>query len=115
MSIDNQKLIGERIKKARQEARLTQAELGKKTGFSAMGISYLEKGQRMLKIKGLELISKALNLNPSYLLEPLTGEFISYPNTTYGRISEELTEEQKKEVDDALNKFDSYVESLLKK
>jgi len=113
--MDNQRLIGERIRKAREEAGLTQGELGKKIGFSAMGISYLEKGLRKLKVEDLEAIAKALSLSSSYLLEPLTGKPASYPNTIYGRISEELTEEQKKDVNEALDKFDSYIESLPKK
>lgn len=110
--MDSQKLIGEKIKKAREEANLTQEDLGKKIGFSAMGISYLEKGQRKLKIEDLETIAKVLNISPAYLLESVTGKSITYPNATYGRITEDLTDEQQKEVDDALNKFDSYIDSL---
>ncbi|MBI2195635.1 MAG: helix-turn-helix transcriptional regulator [Candidatus Levybacteria bacterium] len=113
--MDNPRLIGERIRKAREVAGLTQDELGKKTGFSAMGISYLEKGQRKLKIEDLETIARALNISPSYLLEPITGKSASYPNTIYGRISEDLTEDQKKEVNEALDKFDTFVDSLTKK
>lgn len=115
MRMDNPRLIGERIRKAREEAGLTQAELGEKTGFSAMGISYLEKGQRKLKIEDLQTIAKALSISPSYLLEPVTGRPASYPNTIYGRISEDLTDEQKKDVNEALDKFDSFVDSLTKK
>lgn len=115
MNMDNPKIVGERIRKVRDEAGLTQEELGEKTGFSAMGISYFEKGLRKLKLEDLSNIARALDTNVSYFLEPFTGIPASYPSTTYGRISEELSDEQKKEVNESLGKFDAYIDSLAKK
>src|SRR5690242_16075246 len=100
----NDSKIGERIRKARQDKRLSQGQLGEKTGLSTMGISYLESGQRKAKIEDLNKIADALGVSLSYILEPIAATQISYPgktfpSTTFGRISDELSEEQKHEVD----------------
>ena len=69
-----QTTIGEKIRKAREEAHLTQEELGKKIGVTAMGISYMEKGQRKIKIDDIVKIAEQLDVEKSYLLEPVTGQ-----------------------------------------
>ena len=66
--------IGDKIKKARGDAGLTQKELGKKIGITAMGISYLEKGLRKIKVDDIVKIAEQLNVEKSYLLEPITGK-----------------------------------------
>lgn len=110
--MDNQVLIGERIKKAREKAGLTQSQLGEMLGYSAMGISYLEKGLRKIKIEHLEKIAEKLKVNISYFLEPVSPA--PYPNTTYGRIDSDLTDDQKREVKNKILEFDKHVEGLLK-
>lgn len=62
--------IGQKIKNARVAANLTQEELGKKIGYSAMGVSYLEKGVRNIKLGDLSKIAEVLGVTESYLLEP---------------------------------------------
>lgn len=111
--MDNQKNIGIRIRKAREAAGLTQEQLGGKLGYSAMGISYLEQGVRKIKIEHLEKIASEVNVSISYFLEPVAPA--AYPNTTYGRISGELNEEKKKEVNKKIADFDRHVESFFKK
>ncbi len=99
--MDNQKLIGERIRKARGEAGLTQDELGEKVGYSGMGISYLEKGQRNITIDMLNKIVEALNINIHYLLEPIAGKAPINHSAFYGRINEnEYSDEDKKKLHD---------------
>jgi len=46
----------------REQLRLTQAEVGEKLGLSAMGLSYLERGSRNLKVELLELWAEELGL-----------------------------------------------------
>lgn len=112
--MNNQKLIGLKIKKARLDANLTQEELGEKSGYSAMGISYFEKGERDIKISNLEKFAEILNVDINFFLEPVT-EQTSFPSTSYRRGSFEVTNEQKKEEENALKNFDNVVKELLKK
>lgn len=111
--MDNQKSIGIRLRKAREAAGLTQEQLGQKLGYSAMGISHLEQGARKIKVEHLEKIAHELNVSISYFLEPVAPTF--YPSTTYGRISNELSDDKKREVNRKIADFDRHVESLFRK
>ncbi len=112
----NQFLIGKRIKSAREDANLTQEELGKKVGYSAMGISYFEKGLRKIKTDDLEKISKALNKPITHFLQPIMGYAGDQPSSnadiTYRRGEEDITDDQKNAEREALKDFDEFVKSL---
>jgi len=98
--------IGDKIKKAREDAGLTQEELGKKIGITAMGISYLEKGLRKIKIDDIVKIAEQLNVEKSYLLEPITGNSASSAGSasTFNLRSEfELEESEKKDTEKKVN------------
>lgn len=115
--MNKQAQIGLRIKAARQEAGLTQEELGAKTGYSAMGISYWEKGLRDIKIKNIEKASQVLGKDINYFLEPLTESQIIEPSgsATYRRGREDLTEEEKKKEKDKIKSFIDKVKSMSNK
>ena len=106
--------IGARIREIRQQADLSQAQLGEKIGFYAMGVSYLENGQRKAKIEDISKIAEALGVSMAYLLEPVASTKISMPSTTYARTPYELSEEQRHEVASSLKKFDEHVAALTK-
>lgn len=50
------------LKLRRKQLNISQAELAPKLGLSAMGLSYLERESRGLKINLLELWAKELDL-----------------------------------------------------
>jgi HTH-type transcriptional regulator / antitoxin HipB len=60
--------IGERIREAREAKGLTQKELGEYLGYSPMGISYFERGEREVKFSDLERLSGYFGKDPSYFL-----------------------------------------------
>ena len=66
------KVIGQRIKKFREHAGLTQEELGKKTGYHGdsmrMAISKIETGSCGIPRKRLMLFADALNVDPMLLI-----------------------------------------------
>ena len=98
--------IGDKIKKARGDAGLTQKELGKKIGITAMGISYLEKGLRKIKVDDIVKIAEQLNVEKSYLLEPITGKPIGNngSSSTFNLRSDfELEESEKKDTEGKIN------------
>lgn len=60
--------IGERIKAAREQAGITQVELGEKIGVSGVAIMRYEKNARQPRIEQLQAIAAALDVSPLYLL-----------------------------------------------
>lgn len=61
--------IGERIRTARKEARLTQAELAEKAGVAAITVHQYESGKRQPRIEHLVSIAAALGVHPLYLMD----------------------------------------------
>lgn len=55
--------LGEILKLRRVQLNLKQADVAKKLGLSAMGLSYLERGTRDLKLEMLQLWAKELGLD----------------------------------------------------
>jgi repressor LexA len=60
--------IGQKIKEAREQKGLTQKELGEFLGYSPMGISYFEKGEREMKLSDIERVASFLGKESSHFL-----------------------------------------------
>ena len=60
--------MGERIRKARQQAGLTQENLAEQTNLSRASIARFELGDIEPKLQNLVLIAEALNVTTDYLL-----------------------------------------------
>lgn len=60
--------IGRRIKEIRRSKEMSQEELGRKIGVTRATINKYEYGQVNFPRDRIELLSKALNVTPSYLL-----------------------------------------------
>lgn len=104
--MNRQQQIGQKIRSARLEARLTQEELGKKIGYSAMGVSYLENGTRSIKLADLATIAEKLNVTESYLLDTTdtqVSRMVDY--------SRSATEDgnRDREAEEALKKFKEHI------
>ena len=69
-------VVGQRLKIARRNAKLTQTKLAKKLNISFQQIGKYEKGQNGLNAIRIVQISNLLNIPKSYLLEniELVGE-----------------------------------------
>lgn len=61
--------IGQIIKDARKKAGLTQKELAEKAGTAAGTIQQYERGIRQPRIKQIEQIAKALEVDPCSLMD----------------------------------------------
>lgn len=110
MNNENQKSVGRRVRAAREEAGLSQGQLGAKVGYSAMGISHLENGNRKVKLEDLQKIAVALTVNISYLLEPVAKP--AYTPTFWRRGDEEITDEQKTAEQEAMRKLDDLIKTM---
>lgn len=60
--------IGARIVELRNQKKISQAELAKRSGVSQAGISYIEKGQRSPSAATIELLANALGCSSAYLM-----------------------------------------------
>lgn len=110
MSDEKQKLIGRRIRAAREEAGLSQEQLGEMIGYSAMGVSHLESGDRKIKLEDLQKIAEKLEADINYLLEPIAK--LTFPSALYRRGDEEISEEQKKVEREAMKKLDDLIKNM---
>jgi transcriptional regulator with XRE-family HTH domain len=61
-------IFRERLRQAREENNLTQAELGEKTGLPPSSISHFEKGPRKPSFDNLRRLAAALHVTTDYLL-----------------------------------------------
>ena len=62
-------LLGETIRKRREEAGITQEELGKKIGVEATTVSLYESGSRRPKLSVLKSISSVLDISLAALMD----------------------------------------------
>lgn len=65
--------IGERIKTAREQAGITQVELGEKIGVSGVAVMRYEKDTRQPRLEQLQAIAAALGVPTVDLLGPYDG------------------------------------------
>ena len=85
-------VVGQRLKIARRNAKLTQTKLAKKLNISFQQIGKYEKGQNGLNAIRIVQISNLLNIPKSYLLEniELLGEVKQPDDSSVSSHSESL-------------------------
>lgn len=64
------KVIGEKVREAREERGLTQKELGDVLGYSAMGISHFENGVREMKVSDIQKLGNFFGRDITFFLSP---------------------------------------------
>lgn len=68
------KLIGRRIKIARENKKLTQEQLAELVDLSPMYVSVLERGKKPPKLQTLVCIANALDVSADYLLQDVVSK-----------------------------------------
>jgi transcriptional regulator with XRE-family HTH domain len=61
--------IGENIRRLREQAGMTQADLGKVLGVTHSAVSLIENGKRGISLKQADKIAAALNTNLDELVK----------------------------------------------
>lgn len=69
--MDMRKLVGENVRRARQEKGLTQEELAERSGFSQQYISGLERGRRNPTVVSVYELANALDVTHIWLMTPI--------------------------------------------
>jgi transcriptional regulator with XRE-family HTH domain len=66
--MDMRKLVGENVRRARQEKGLTQEELAERSGFSQQYISGLERGRRNPTVVSVYELANALDVTHRFII-----------------------------------------------
>jgi transcriptional regulator with XRE-family HTH domain len=82
-------IFASNLVKARREAGMTQAELGRRTGLHRTEISYLEHAKRMPRLDTLVKLCDSLEVEPGQLLDGILWlwdqqRFLSIPGSAGG-------------------------------
>ena len=85
------KVIGEKIREAREAKGMTQKELGDFLEYSHMGISHFEKGVREMKISDIEKLAKFFGKDFSYFLSTGVTMFRAGGDTQDTSVTESLS------------------------
>jgi len=65
--------LGERVRKARKQKRLTQEQLAEACNLSTAHIGHIERGTRALSIESLITLSEVLDVSTDYLLMDISN------------------------------------------
>lgn len=65
------KLLGKKLKKAREYRGLSQEDLANQTNFKQASISYFESGKRRISVENLIEFSRVLKIKPTYFLSDI--------------------------------------------
>lgn len=63
-------LVGQKIRRLREEKGLTQAALAKGAGLAQSFVSSIESGQKSPTVRSLQKLASALDVSPDELLVP---------------------------------------------
>ncbi|HWM62577.1 MAG TPA: XRE family transcriptional regulator [Solirubrobacterales bacterium] len=99
--------MGERIRKARREAGLSQGDLARALGYAPSQISALESGDRRLKVDDLAKLCGLLSRSADYFLRTEQEENKTHVGV---RLRAELSEVPHKSLSGALEEFLDYAE-----
>jgi len=92
--------VGDRIKKARKAAKLTQAELAEKSGVAAISIHQYESGKRNPRTEQLHAIADALGVSMDSLVSKreviipnrLEATWVTSPDSAYNALNIESSD-----------------------
>jgi transcriptional regulator with XRE-family HTH domain len=72
--MDMRKLVGQNVRRFRQQQGLTQAQLSEKSGFTQQYLSGLESGRRNPTIVSIYQLATVLGVDHIALLTPATDD-----------------------------------------
>ena len=96
------KVLGKKIRDAREEKKVTQKELGDILGYSSMAISHFENGIRELKLSDLQKLATFFDKQLSFFFAPVETSVPLYRSHASGD----------PEVSRSLEGFDKYLDTL---
>ena len=89
-------IIGQRIKKARQNKHLTQEGLAEKLDVSVAFLSRIERGSSHINLKRLNQICDILNITEGQILNGSSGNSKNYLNAEFSELLKSSSSEEQK-------------------
>lgn len=89
-------IIGQRIKKARQNKHLTQEDLAEKLDVSVAFLSRIERGSSHINLKRLNQICDLLNITEGQILNGSSGNSKNYLNAEFSELLKSSSSEEQK-------------------
>lgn len=89
-------IIGQRIKKARQNKHLTQEDLAEKLDVSVAFLSRIERGSSHINLKRLNQICDILNITEGQILNGSSGNSKDYLNAEFSELLKSSSSEEQK-------------------
>lgn len=89
-------IIGQRIKKARQNKHLTQEDLAEKLDVSVAFLSRIERGSSHINLKRLNQICDILNITEGQILNGSSGNSKNYLNAEFSELLKSSSSEEQK-------------------
>ena len=87
-------IIGQRIKKARQNKHLTQEDLAEKLDVSVAFLSRIERGSSHINLKRLNQICDILNITEGQILNGSSGNSKNYLNAEFSELLKSSSSEE---------------------
>lgn len=95
MAIDYS-IIGERLKKARQNKHLTQENLAEQLDVSVAFLSRIERGSSHINLRRLNQICDILGITEGQILNGSSGTSKNYLNSEFNELLKNSSSEQQK-------------------
>lgn len=89
-------IIGQRIKKARQNKHSTQEDLAEKLDVSVAFLSRIERGSSHINLKRLNQICDILNITEGQILNGSSGNSKNYLNAEFSELLKSSSSEEQK-------------------
>ena len=89
-------IIGQRLKKARQNRHLTQEDLAEKLDVSVAFLSRIERGSSHINLKRLNQICSILEISEGQILNGSSGDSKNYLNSEFTELLQNSSSEQQK-------------------
>ena len=99
------KLIGRRIKIAREAKKLTQEQLAEMVNLSPMHVSVLERGQKPPKLETLVKLANILDVSGDFLLQDVIDHSKTIPATEVTLLISSLPEHEQRRILQAVRAY----------
>mgnify|MGYP001074874117 FL=1 len=89
-------IIGERLKKARTDKKMTQERLAEKLDVSIAFLSRIERGNSHINLKRLSQICEILGVSEGYILNGTSSNSANYLTSEFNDILNSVSPEKQK-------------------
>ena len=89
-------IIGERLKKARTDKKLTQEKLAEKLDVSIAFLSRIERGSSHINLKRLTQICEILGVSEGYILNGASSDSQNYLTSEFNSVLSNISPEKQK-------------------